>query len=65
VGKRLLKQLASIAVENDCGRFEWVVLDWNRPAIDFYQSIGAQPLSEWVKYRMDGQALIDFADARH
>jgi GNAT superfamily N-acetyltransferase len=64
VGKRLLQRLASIAVENGCGRFEWMVLDWNQPAIDFYQSIGAKPMSEWVKYRMDGQALADFAGAR-
>ena len=61
VGKRLLRHLAQVAVDNDCGRFEWVVLDWNQPAIDFYRSIGAQPLDEWVKYRMDGDALAAFA----
>ncbi len=62
-GKALLKHLAQIAVENDCGRFEWNVLDWNEPAIKFYQSIGAKPLNEWVGYRLAGQALEDFANA--
>lgn len=62
-GKALLKHLAQIAVENDCGRFEWNVLDWNEPAIKFYRSIGAKPLNEWVGYRLAGQALEDFANA--
>lgn len=60
-GKRLLQHLAGIAVQEGCGRFEWSVLDWNQPAIDFYQSIGAQPQDEWVRYRMQGAALQDFA----
>lgn len=60
-GKRLLQHLAGIAVDEGCGRFEWSVLDWNQPAIDFYQSIGARPQSEWVRYRLHGQALRDFA----
>ena len=60
-GKALLQHLAKTAVENDCGRFEWSVLDWNKPAIDFYESLGAKPKSEWLGYRMDGQTLIDFA----
>jgi GNAT superfamily N-acetyltransferase len=60
-GKRLLQHLAGIAVAEGCGRFEWSVLDWNQPAIDFYQSIGARPQSEWVRYRLHGQALRDFA----
>jgi GNAT superfamily N-acetyltransferase len=64
VGKRLLQYLAKVAVDNDCGRFEWVVLDWNQPAIDFYLSIGAKPRSEWIRYRMDGRALIDFAESQ-
>jgi len=51
----------AIATEQGCGRFEWSVLDWNQPAIDFYQSIGAQPQDEWVRYRMQGTALQDFA----
>lgn len=60
-GKRLLQHLAGIAVQEGCGRFEWCVLDWNQPAIDFYDSIGAQPQAEWLRYRMSGQALHDFA----
>ena len=60
-GKRLLQHLAGIAVQEDCGRFEWSVLDWNQPAIDFYDSIGARPQTEWVRYRMTGAALRDFA----
>jgi len=60
-GKALLKHLARIALENECGRFEWSVLDWNEPAIQFYKSIGAKPQNEWVGYRLTGQALIDFA----
>ncbi|GEA08706.1 GCN5 family N-acetyltransferase [Alteromonas sp. KUL42] len=60
-GKALLQYLAKTAVDNNCGRFEWSVLDWNKPAIDFYESLGAKPKSEWLGYRMDGQTLIDFA----
>ncbi len=60
-GKALLQHLAKIAVDKDCGRFEWNVLDWNKPAIDFYQSLGAEPLHEWIGYRLSGSALTDFA----
>lgn len=60
-GKALLKKLAEIAVENDCGRVEWWVLDWNKPAIDFYESLGARPQDEWTVYRLSGKALTDFA----
>jgi len=60
-GKALLRALANIAVDTGCGRFEWSVLDWNQPAIDFYVSIGAEPQDEWVRYRMEGANLIDFA----
>ena len=60
-GKALLHHLAHIAVENHCGRFEWSVLDWNEPAIQFYQSIGAVPMDEWVRYRLAGDALMGFA----
>lgn len=60
-GKMLLKHLAGIAVEKGCGRFEWSVLDWNEPAIRVYDAIGAEPQSEWIRYRMTGQALRDFA----
>jgi len=61
-GKTLLKHLAQIALANDCGRFEWSVLDWNEPAIRFYQSIGAKSQDEWVGYRLSGQALEEFAN---
>jgi RimJ/RimL family protein N-acetyltransferase len=63
VGKALLKQLAQIAVQQDCGRFEWSVLDWNEPAIKFYESVGAKAQDEWVIYRLTGQDLVDFARA--
>ncbi len=63
-GRDLLRHLAREAVANDCGRLEWSVLDWNQPAIDFYQSIGAQPQDEWVRYRMAGDALRNFAEGR-
>lgn len=60
-GKALLRHLAQLAVARGCGRFEWSVLDWNTPAIDFYESFGARPQSEWTTYRLTGQALLDFA----
>ncbi|MBA3772331.1 MAG: GNAT family N-acetyltransferase [Ramlibacter sp.] len=61
-GKAMLQYLARLAVAGHCGRFEWSVLDWNEPSIQFYQAIGAQPLKEWVRYRMAGKALEDFAN---
>jgi GNAT superfamily N-acetyltransferase len=61
-GKKLLKYLAKIAVSKDCGRFELSVLDWNESAIKFYESIGAKPLTEWIVYRLNGEALRDFAN---
>ena len=61
-GKALLKHIARFAVQRNCGRLEWSVLDWNQPAIDFYLSIGALPQSEWVRYRLDGDALLKFAE---
>lgn len=61
-GKAIMAHLAKQAVTKDCGRFEWVVLDWNKPAIDFYNSMGALPQDEWIIYRLTGQALIDFAE---
>lgn len=63
-GRNLLHYLAQLAVAQNCGRLEWSVLDWNQPAIDFYQSIGAKPMHEWVIYRLTGEALESFA-ARH
>lgn len=62
-GKALLKHLANIAVARGCGRFEWSVLDWNEPAINFYQSIGAKPQDEWIGYRLAGPALARFANS--
>jgi len=60
-GKGLLRELARIAVERGCGRLEWSCLDWNKPSIDFYLSLGAQPMDEWTVYRMAGETLINFA----
>jgi GNAT superfamily N-acetyltransferase len=62
-GKALLAELARIAVENDCGRLEWSVLDWNAPSIAFYKSLGAAPMDEWTVYRLTGDALSDLAGA--
>lgn len=56
-GKGLLKKLASIAVERNCGRLEWSCLDWNQPSIDFYLSLGATPMDEWTTYRLTGDTL--------
>lgn len=56
-GKALLAHLARVAVEHDCGRFEWSVLDWNTPSIAFYDSLGARPQSEWIRYRLSGDEL--------
>ncbi len=61
-GKLIMKHLANKAIKNDCGRFEWVVLDWNQPAIDFYNSIGAKAQNEWIIYRLADQDLLDFAE---
>lgn len=61
VGKALLASLARIAVDDGCARLEWSVLDWNEPAIAFYQSIGALEMDEWVRYRLAGSALAQFA----
>lgn len=61
IGKKLLTHLAKLAVNEDCGRFEWSVLDWNAPAIAFYESLGAKPQSEWTIYRLTGEALTKLA----
>ena len=60
-GKCLLKQLAKIAVERGCGRLEWWCLDWNQPSIDFYLSLGAEPMSDWTTYRIAGDTLKEMA----
>ncbi|MFC7625461.1 GNAT family N-acetyltransferase [Microlunatus sp. GCM10028923] len=57
LGKALLQSLAAIAVARDYGRFEWAVLDWNQPALDFYRSLGAVPMEEWTVHRLAGDAL--------
>lgn len=57
LGKALLREIARIAVRRGCGRLEWAVLNWNRPAIDFYEKLGARPNSEWTTYRLTGEAL--------
>ena len=61
-GKALLKKLAQIAVERGCGRLEWSCLDWNKPSIDIYLSLGAQPMDEWTVYRLTGETLKNFAE---
>ena len=60
-GKATLKELARIAVERGCGRLEWWCLDWNRPSIDFYLSLGAVPMDEWTTYRVTGDTLKKLA----
>ena len=60
-GKALLQQLAQIAVARGCGRLEWSVLDWNAPAIGFYQGLGARLMTEWRIFRLTGEALQTFA----
>ena len=61
-GKALLKKLASLAVERGCGRLEWWCLDWNKPSIDFYHSLGAEPMSDWTVYRIAGDTLTKLAE---
>ncbi len=60
-GKALMKYLAKIAMTKNCGRFEWNVLNWNQPAIQLYESIGAKSQQDWVGYRLAGKSLEDFA----
>lgn len=61
-GKGLLKKLAQIAVERGCGRLEWWCLDWNQPSIDFYLSLGAEPMKDWTVYRIAGDTLHKMAE---
>ncbi|MDF7663932.1 GNAT family N-acetyltransferase [Bifidobacterium sp. ESL0763] len=60
-GKAILKQLARTAVERKCGRLEWWCLDWNKPSIDFYLSLGAEQMSDWTTYRLAGDTLKELA----
>ncbi len=62
-GKALLAELARLAVERDCARLEWAVLDWNEPSIQFYKALGAVPMDEWTTYRVTGDALRNLAAA--
>lgn len=61
-GKAILRKLAQITVERGCGRLEWCCLDWNKPSIDFYLSLGAIPMDEWTTYRLTGDTLIKLAE---
>ena len=61
IGRALLSRLAAIAVERDCGRLEWAVLDWNEPAIKFYRGLRAEMLDDWRIFRLTGNALADLA----
>ena len=61
-GKAILKKLASIAVERGCGRLEWWCLDWNKPSIDFYRSLGAEPMDDWTVYRIAGETLTNLVE---
>ena len=61
IGKALLARLAQVAVERECGRLEWSVLDWNTDAIRFYESLGAKAMDEWTVYRVTGAALKELA----
>ena len=61
IGKALLAAVAKLAVQRGCGRFEWAVLDWNTPAIEFYRALGARPLDDWTVFRLTGEALRKLA----
>ncbi|KAI7865975.1 acyl-CoA N-acyltransferase [Spinellus fusiger] len=61
IGKCLLVQLACIAKERQCGRYEWVVLDWNEPSLKFYEALGAKPQPEWIIHRVEGNSLDNLA----
>ena len=63
-GKALLLKLAQITVERGCGRLEWACLDWNRPSIDFYLSLGAVPMDDWTTYRVTGETLEKLAGVK-
>ena len=63
-GKALIKKLAEIAKERGCGRLEWWCLDWNKPSIDFYLSLGAEPMNDWTVYRVTGDALAALAEEK-
>ena len=60
-GKALLRELSRICLERGCGRLEWACLDWNKPSIDFYRSLGAVAMDEWTTYRLTGKTLEEMA----
>lgn len=60
-GKKILQQLAKLAVERGCGRLEWCCLDWNKPSIEFYKSLGAEAMEDWTVYRIAGATLTQLA----
>jgi GNAT superfamily N-acetyltransferase len=62
IGKALLVHLARVAVEKGCGRYQWQVLDWNTPAVEFYESLGARVMKEWLTMRVTGEALEKLAE---
>lgn len=61
-GKTMLAFLAKVAVDRNCGRFEWWCLDWNEPSVEFYKGIGAVPMEEWTTFRLTGEGLQDLAE---
>ena len=63
-GKAILKKLAGIAVSRGCGRLEWWCLDWNKPSIDFYLSMGAEQMSDWTVYRVAGEGLRELSESK-
>jgi GNAT superfamily N-acetyltransferase len=63
-GKALLAHLAKLAQERNCGRLEWAVLNWNKPSIEFYESLGAKPMNEWTVYRLTGTALENLGNEK-
>ena len=65
IGKVMLAYLASLAEQRGCGRLEWAVLDWNKPAIEFYKTLGAKPMDAWTVFRIAGPALGELAASHH
>lgn len=63
IGKSLLQRLAALAVERNCGRLDWSVLDWNEPSIQFYRRLGAVALDEWTQFRLQGKPLTELAES--
>ncbi len=64
-GRKMLVHIARLAINRNCGRFEWSVLDWNTPAIRTYDKLNAKPMQDWILYRLTGEALVELAEERH